>query len=93
MLELTKFHTDWTLGFLDAVWWSREATPVVHFFAQKEHPPRVLERQVPSSDKTQKAIACYGMLFRSSEQPTPQSDAMCLRFIEQCPVSEMTIQY
>lgn len=93
MLALAKTQPDWVVGFADEVWWSREALPAMHAFAAKDHPLRLVERQVPKDDPDRKALACYGLYFRAQDQPTAQPNALWVRFVEERPVSAISEQF
>lgn len=81
------------MGFADEVWWSREALPAMHAFAPTTHPLRLVERTVPPTDADRKALACYGIYFRTAENPTLPTDTLWLRFVEERPVSAISEQF
>jgi hypothetical protein len=51
---------------------------------------RLQELQRPKEDTDPKALACYGMLLRGSQEPT---DQMLLRFVDGRPVSAVTTDF
>lgn len=73
------------LGFLDEVWWSRFAQPHLHSWVEDE-PLRMVQREAAKDDIEPKAIACYGLLRKDTEQ-------VKIRFLEDRPVSEITILF
>ncbi len=93
MLALAATQPDWAVGFADEVWWSREALPHLHAFAPTAHPLRLVARTVPDGDPGPKALACYGIYFRAEDQRTPQADALLLRFVEERPISAISVQF
>lgn len=86
LLALSEQHSDWVLGFLDEVWWSRLHDPMMHSWAQAGKPLQLLEKSADKAEIDPKAIACYGVYLRSQAQ-------VLLRFVEQRPVSEVTCQF
>ncbi len=86
LLALSEQHSDWVLGFLDEVWWSRLHDPMMHSWAQAGNPLQLLEKSADKAETDPKAIACYGVYLRSQAQ-------VLLRFVEQRPVSEITCQF
>jgi hypothetical protein len=86
LIALSEKHTDWVLGFMDEVWWSRLRDPMMHSWAQKDKPLHLVEKRADKTETEPKAIACYGMYLRSHSR-------MLLRFVEQRPVSEITCQF
>ncbi len=85
MIRLADLDPSIVLGYLDEVWWSRFAQPHLHSWAEDE-PLRMVQRKVDKDDKEPKAIACYGLLRKDTEQ-------VRVRFLEERPVSEITIQF
>ncbi|MCL6433974.1 MAG: hypothetical protein K6T90_07090 [Leptolyngbyaceae cyanobacterium HOT.MB2.61] len=81
---LSEQHSDWILGFLDEVWWSRLQEPMMHSWTETA-PPHLVEKRADKTE-TEKAMACYGVYLQSQAQ-------MLLRFVEQRPVSEITCQF
>jgi DDE superfamily endonuclease len=83
------------LGFADEVWWSRQQQPNLHTWADAQHPLRLVEQTVASSDPDPKALACYGVLLRSQNRlPSPEpEETVWLRFVERRPVSAITLQF
>jgi transposase len=80
------------------VWWSRQEQPQLHTWTDAQHPLRLVEQRVASSDPEPKALACYGVLLRPQDlAPSPDSpqasEAVWLRFVERRPVSAVTIQF
>lgn len=53
--------------------------------------PRLVELNLPKDDPDPKALACYGVLVRSSVPET--ADQMLLRFVEGRPVSNVTTDF
>jgi hypothetical protein len=72
------------LGYQDEVWWSRLAQPSVHSWG--EQPMRLEEKALAKSDRSAKAIACYGLL-------RADTGAMMLRFVDGRPVSAVSIEF
>lgn len=73
------------LGFLDEVWWSRFSQPKLRTWAE-DSPRRMVQREADKSDSAPKAIACYGLLRKDTEQ-------VRVRFLEERPISEVTILF
>ncbi len=90
MIRLSASHPEWTLGFLDEVWWSRLARPRLHTWEEADRPLHLIELSVAKDDPEPKALACYGLLVRGE---VDASDAMWLRFVEDRPVSTITTQF
>jgi hypothetical protein len=61
LIRLSEENENWTLGFLDEVWWSRFAQPSMHAWAPSGEPFRLVEREAASDDEDPKALACYGV--------------------------------
>ena len=72
------------LGFADEVWWSRLAHPDLH--AWGDEPLRLVQRGADGDDPDPKALACYGLLRRDTDQ-------MLLRFVDGRPVSHVTTAF
>ncbi len=86
LLRLSEQHSDWVLGFLDEVWWSRLQDPMMHSWTETGKPLRLVEQTADKIEPDPKAIACYGVYLQTQAQ-------MLLRFVEQRPVSEITCQF
>lgn len=85
VIEKARIHSDWELGFLDEVWWSRLSQPQMHTWSDAN--PRSLEQlRADKTDPDPKAIACYGLWRKDSRQ-------MMLRFVEGRPVSDLTCAF
>jgi transposase len=82
-------HPNWVLGFADEVWWSRVAQPPLHAWAEIAAPLRLVEQAVAPNDPEPKALACYGLLLRR----TQQDEQVWLRFVDGRPVSAITTQF
>jgi len=96
LIRLAKAHPDWLLGFEDEVWWSRLARPALHAWQDDDQPLRLVEQTVARDDPAPKALACYGLLARSWDDPMDpmrRSEEMWLRFVEGRPVSAVTIAF
>jgi transposase len=81
---------DWVLGFQDEVWWSRLAHPVLHTWAEAQHPLRLVEQTVAKDDPDPKAVACYGLLVHGLDASAPAHEEVWLRFVAERPVSAVT---
>lgn len=91
MIRLAQTQPGGALGFADEVWWSRLAQPTIHVWSAADVTPHVVELERPKGDPDPKALACYGVLVRSS---TPQqADQMLLRFVDGRPVSDVTSDF
>ncbi|MBW4582019.1 MAG: IS630 family transposase [Tildeniella nuda ZEHNDER 1965/U140] len=86
LISLSEKHSDWILGFMDEVWWSRLRDPMMHSWTEDKHPLHLVEKSADKTESDPKAIACYGVYLRSQSQ-------MLVRFVEQRPVSEITCQF
>lgn len=73
------------LGFLDEVWWSRFSQPKLRAWAA-DKPLRMVRREAVKTDTAPKAMACYGLLRKDTEQ-------VKVRFLEERPISEVTILF
>ncbi|HKW22829.1 MAG TPA: transposase [Ktedonobacterales bacterium] len=82
-------HPDWALGFADEVWWSRVAQPPLYAWAERADPLRLVEQTLTPNDPEPKAVACYGLLLRR----TQQDEQVWLRFVDGRPVSAITTQF
>jgi transposase len=89
-MRLARTQPTWALGFADAVWWSRLAQPHQPRWIEAGGITRLQELERPKADADPKALACYGLLWRSS---SPQTDRMLLRFVAGRPVSAVTIDF
>ena len=85
MIRLANKQTDWVLGYLDEVWWSRFAQPNLSSWTDSK-PLRLVEKQRQKDDTDAKAISCYGLL-------RTDIDEILLRFVDGRPVSAVTIEY
>lgn len=85
MIGLSEIHPDWVLGYVDEVWWSRFAQPRLSSWAA-DKPLRMVERKAAKDDRAAKAIACYGLLRKDTEE-------VKVRFLEARPISETTIKF
>lgn len=85
MIRLSRNNGDIVLGFLDEVWWSRFSQPKIRTWECGE-PLRMVQRETDKADIEPKAIACYGLLRKDTGQ-------VKVRFLEDRPVSEMTISF
>ena len=74
------------MGFLDECWWSRVALPTLNAWAEKDSPPRLLQRSVAKDDPEPKAISCYGLYL-------PEIGDTWLRFVDGRPVSSITTRF
>src|SRR6266704_1745467 len=90
LIRLVQAHPSWALGFQDEVWWSRLSQPDQHRWVEADEKTRLQELQRPKEDTDPKALACYGMLLRGSQEPT---DQMLLRFVDGRPVSAVTTDF
>jgi transposase len=93
LIRLAANHPTWVLGFQDEVWWSRLALPVLSSWAEPNQPLRLVERAVAQDDPDPKALACYGLLVRSSTSAGRWQEQTWLRFVDGRPVSAITIEY
>lgn len=92
MIRLAERHSDWTVGFLDEVWWSRFAHPAgMHAWSPKAEPLRLVGRRKSREDNQPKALSCYGVLMSEDEEDRKQE--MLLRFVRGRPVSHVTTAF
>ena len=87
---MAQAHPDWVLGFADEVWWSRLAQPNLHSWAAPEGGLRLAQKALAKDDSDPKALACFGLLLRST--PTT-SEQIWLRLASGQPVSAITNQF
>ncbi len=85
MIRLAGLDPRIVLGYLDEVWWSRFSQPKVRTW-EYDKPLRMVQREAAKDDKEPKAIACYGLLRKDTEQ-------VKVRFLEERPISEITISF
>ena len=88
-----KQAATWAIGFLDEVWWSRFALPPAHTWQATDEPTRLIEQRWQKGDPDPKALACYGVLWQREEAEVSIRDRMSLRFVDGCPVSDITTQF
>ncbi|GHO48528.1 hypothetical protein KSX_66910 [Ktedonospora formicarum] len=93
MIAYAHPRSDWAIGFLDEVWWSRFALPRFHAWQDPEHPIRLVEQSWKKGDLDPKALACYGVLWQEGTAEEPVRDQMWLRFVTGRPVSGTTLQF
>lgn len=93
LIRLATTHPDWTLGFVDEVWWSRVAQPRLSSWTDDGTPLRLVEQRVTRDDPDPKALACYGVLLRRWDNTGQRAERMLLRFVEGRPVSAVTTQF
>ncbi|WP_244422345.1 hypothetical protein [Ktedonobacter racemifer] len=93
MIAYAQPRSDWAIGFLDEVWWSRFALPRLHTWQDPEYPVRLVEQSWQKNDPDPKALACYGVLWQNGTTEEPVREQMWLRFVTGRPVSEITIQF
>lgn len=85
-MELAGANPEWSTGFEDECWWSREALPTLNSWAEEGNPLRLLQRTVAKNDPEPKAISCYGLYL-------PELDQTWIRFVDGRPVSSITTQF
>ncbi|EFH80993.1 helix-turn-helix domain-containing protein [Ktedonobacter racemifer] len=93
LIAYAQPRSDWAIGFLDEVWWSRFALPRLYAWQDSEHPVRLVEQSWQKNDPDPKALACYGVLWQKGTTEEPVREQMWLRFVTGRPVSEITIQF
>jgi hypothetical protein len=93
LIVLARRHPAWGLGFADEVWWSREAQPTLSAWAPAKECLHLVEQTVAKTDPDPKALACYGLLLRSADQPVDPIEEVWLRFVDGRPVSALTIPF
>jgi len=86
LLKLSEQNPDWSVGFLDEVWWSRLRDPMMHSWSEQGKPLQLVEKDLDKTEDEPKAMACYGVYLKAEAQ-------MLVRFVEQRPVSEITCQF
>jgi hypothetical protein len=85
LIEVAAKHSDWVLGFVDEVWWSRLQRPRLQAWA--DGPPLKMHvLKADYSDPDPIAICCYGMLRHDTKK-------VMLRFAEDRPRSDITAQF
>jgi transposase len=89
LIRLLSAHPAWALGFEDETWWSRTARPKMSAWAPDGQPLRLIEQAVPDDDPDPKALACYGLLVRTTDGP----EQAWLRFVDGRPLSAVTIPF
>jgi len=81
------------LGFEDETWWSRFEQPRLSTWTDLDQPLRLVEQTKQSDDPDRKALACYGLLVRSHDAVGRDLEQMWLRFVQDRPISAITIQF
>jgi transposase len=81
------------LGFADETWWSRLAQPALHSWTDRDQCLHLVEQTVAKDDPDPKALACYGLLVRSSPESASAADEVWLRFVDGRPLSAITTQF
>jgi transposase len=89
LIRLVHTHPTWAVGFEDETWWSRTAHPKMSAWSPDDHPLRLIEKSAPKDDPDPKALAAYGLLVRTAQEP----DGVWLRFVDGRPLSPVTIQF
>jgi hypothetical protein len=92
-MALAAQHAEYALGFADEVWWSRVAQPSLHAWSEQEQALRLVEQTLAQDDPDPKALACYGLLLSCPAAPDTLPEQIWLRFVENRPVSTLTIHY
>ena len=80
-------------GFCDEVWWSRFAQPHLSSWVDPDQPLRLVEKTKAKDDPDPKALACYGLLLRWTQENGQTDEKILLRFVDGRPVSDITIQF
>lgn len=86
MIRLAERHTEWELGYVDEVWWSRLAQPNLSAWASPDEPLRLVQLEKEKHDPDPVALACYGLL-------RPATNQVLLRFVQGRPVSHLTTEF
>ncbi len=81
------------MGFEDEVWWSSATQPDLHAWTEEGEVLRLVEQTPAKDDPDPKALAGYGLLVTCPAAPETLPEQVWLRFVENRPVSAMTIQY
>lgn len=81
------------LGFEDEVWWSRVTQPKLHAWSEESEVLRLVEQAVAKGDPDPNALACYGLLVSCPAAPDTLPQQVWLRFVENRPISPVTIHY
>jgi transposase len=84
-IRLAGKHPEWVVGFVDEVWWSRLARPLLRAWSAGD-PLKIHVLTRPDSDPDPVAICCYGLLRLDT-------DKVILRFVEGRPVGDLTAQF
>jgi transposase len=84
-IRLAGKHREWVVGFVDEVWWSRLARPLLRAWSAGD-PLKMHVLTRPDSDPDPVAICCYGLLRLDT-------DKVILRFVEGRPVGDVTAQF
>lgn len=93
LIDWASSHSDWAIGFLDEVWWSRFAHPRCSAWQTSHQPYRLVEQVWPKGDPDPKALACYGVLWQTGSSSDPVRELLSLRFVAGRPVSNITTQF
>ena len=92
-MAAARERTDWEVGFLDEVWFSRLSQPNLSVWTPSKTRKHLFEKELPAqekADRVPKALACYGLYL--PDQPDIE-ERMLLRFVEGRPVSSVTCQF
>ncbi len=75
------------------MWWSRFAQPNLSSWTDPDQPLRLVEKTKAKDDPDPKALACYGILLRWTQENGQTDEKILLRFVDGRPVSDITIQF
>jgi hypothetical protein len=91
LIDYASPRSDWAIGFVDEVWWSRFALPRVRGW---QRPSASFDRTgLEKGDPDPKALACYGVLWQEGTVAEPGRDQLWLRFVTGRPVSVISLQF
>jgi transposase len=93
LIDFASSRSEWAIGFLDEVWWSRFAHPRCSAWQSEDAPVRLVEQVWQKGDADPKALACYGVLWQTGQATNPIREVMSLRFVTGRPISSITTQF
>jgi hypothetical protein len=93
LITAARERSDWEVGFVDEVWFSRLAQPNLSAWTPAGERLALFEKELPALEKAgkaPKALACYGLYL---PEQSDLDQRMFLRFVSGRPVSRVTCPF